>query len=109
MKVTWETDDPDLTPCFQKTVLVWVPCVFLWTCCFFEVYYIINSKKRDIPWTFLNILKCVVTATLVILTVVDLVTSLRSETPVYNVDIYSPLIKILTFVSIAEVYIILIN
>lgn len=99
--MTWYTEDPDLTPCFQKTVLVWVPCIFLWTFSVFEVFYILNSKKRDIPWNFLNILKSAVTALLIILTAVDLITAVNGadETPLYNVHIYTPLIKIFTFVS----------
>ncbi|XP_023999376.1 multidrug resistance-associated protein 1-like [Salvelinus sp. IW2-2015] len=27
---TWYTDKPDLTECFQNTVLVWFPCIYLW-------------------------------------------------------------------------------
>uniref|UniRef100_A0A674E9S7 ABC-type glutathione-S-conjugate transporter n=1 Tax=Salmo trutta TaxID=8032 RepID=A0A674E9S7_SALTR len=27
---TWYTDKPDLTECFQNTVLVWFPCFYLW-------------------------------------------------------------------------------
>ncbi|XP_061889552.1 multidrug resistance-associated protein 1 [Entelurus aequoreus] len=27
---TWYTANPDLTECFQNTVLVWVPCAYLW-------------------------------------------------------------------------------
>lgn len=67
----------------------------------FEVFYILNSKKRDIPWNFLNILKSAVTALLIILTAVDLITAVNGadETPLYNVHIYTPLIKIFTFVS----------
>ncbi|KAF3845736.1 hypothetical protein F7725_002814 [Dissostichus mawsoni] len=30
--LTWYTSRPDLTKCFQHTVLVWFPCVYLWTC-----------------------------------------------------------------------------
>uniref|UniRef100_A0A8D3BVZ3 ABC-type glutathione-S-conjugate transporter n=1 Tax=Scophthalmus maximus TaxID=52904 RepID=A0A8D3BVZ3_SCOMX len=26
----WESSNPDLTQCFQNTVLVWVPCIYLW-------------------------------------------------------------------------------
>lgn len=29
--LTWYTSRPDLTQCFQHTVLVWLPCVYLWT------------------------------------------------------------------------------
>ncbi|XP_028435648.1 multidrug resistance-associated protein 1 [Perca flavescens] len=30
--LTWYSSRPDLTQCFQHTVLVWFPCVYLWTC-----------------------------------------------------------------------------
>uniref|UniRef100_A0A8D2LRY7 Multidrug resistance-associated protein 1 n=1 Tax=Varanus komodoensis TaxID=61221 RepID=A0A8D2LRY7_VARKO len=29
---------PDFTTCFQNTVLIWIPCVFLWAC--FPVYFV---------------------------------------------------------------------
>ncbi|OWK61874.1 Multidrug resistance-associated protein 1 [Lonchura striata] len=34
--LTWHTEDPDFTLCFQNTVLVWIPCIYLWLC--FPVY-----------------------------------------------------------------------
>ncbi|NXM50901.1 MRP1 protein, partial [Gymnorhina tibicen] len=34
--LTWHTEDPYFTPCFQNTVLVWIPCIYLWLC--FPVY-----------------------------------------------------------------------
>ncbi|NXQ53258.1 MRP1 protein, partial [Anthoscopus minutus] len=34
--LTWHTEEPDFTPCFQNTVLVWIPCIYLWLC--FPVY-----------------------------------------------------------------------
>ncbi|NXR75548.1 MRP1 protein, partial [Pycnonotus jocosus] len=34
--LTWYTEDPDFTLCFQNTVLVWIPCIYLWLC--FPVY-----------------------------------------------------------------------
>ncbi|XP_067087498.1 multidrug resistance-associated protein 1-like [Osmerus mordax] len=30
--LTWYTPHPDLTQCFQHTVLVWFPCLYLWLC-----------------------------------------------------------------------------
>ncbi|XP_028841265.1 multidrug resistance-associated protein 1 [Denticeps clupeoides] len=30
--LTWNTAHPDLTQCFQHTVLVWFPCFYLWLC-----------------------------------------------------------------------------
>lgn len=81
-----------------------MPCLFLWTFASLEVYYILNSKKRNIPWNWLNITKVLLTIVLILLSFTDLVTNLAysesAEFTVYNVDIYTPVIKALSFVSI---------
>ncbi|XP_016134577.1 multidrug resistance-associated protein 1-like isoform X2 [Sinocyclocheilus grahami] len=38
--VTWYTPHPDLTQCFQHTVLVWFPCFYLWVCAPFYCLYL---------------------------------------------------------------------
>ncbi|XP_015175305.1 PREDICTED: multidrug resistance-associated protein 1 isoform X2 [Polistes dominula] len=98
--LTWNTDDPDLTECFQKTVLIWVPCLFLWIFSAMEVYYLLNSRRKNIPYTWLYISKQVLTAALIVLTIVDLGKAIHNipyET-VYNVDYVTPVIKIVSFV-----------
>nr|XP_021201313.2 multidrug resistance-associated protein 1 isoform X4 [Helicoverpa armigera] len=99
--LTWYTDSPELTPCFQKTVLVWTPCLYLWAAAFLDTYYILNSKERNIPWNILNISKLLITCLLIVLKFVDLGvtvhTSSQGEKEVFNADYYSPIIKILTF------------
>ncbi|XP_049867758.1 multidrug resistance-associated protein 1 isoform X3 [Pectinophora gossypiella] len=101
--LTWYTDSPELTPCFEKTVLVWVPCIYLWVFACLEAYYILNSKERNIPWNMLNISKLIITFLLIVLKFVDLgVTVHRSskedeEEEVFNADYYCPIIKLLTF------------
>lgn len=99
--MTWEADNPDLTPCFQQTVLVWVPCVFLWFFSFLEVYYIKQSRDRDIPYNSVNLSKLIITAAIIILTIVDLVyaISVQDNGKVFAVHFYTPVIKISTFVS----------
>ncbi|KAF3843965.1 hypothetical protein F7725_016013 [Dissostichus mawsoni] len=37
---TWYTANPDLTQCFQNTVLVWVPCIYLWLLAPFYCLYL---------------------------------------------------------------------
>ncbi|XP_028267253.1 multidrug resistance-associated protein 1 isoform X2 [Parambassis ranga] len=51
---TWHTENPDLTNCFQNTVLVWLPCLYLWICA--PVYLIsLRSHNRGyICMTHLN-------------------------------------------------------
>ncbi|XP_063822466.1 multidrug resistance-associated protein 1 isoform X1 [Ostrinia nubilalis] len=98
---TWHTDNPEFTPCFHKTVLVWTPCLYLWVAAFLDIYYILNSKEKNIPWNPLNITKLIVTSILIVVKFVDLgVTvhnSSQKENVVSNADYYSPIIKILTF------------
>ncbi|XP_061455661.1 multidrug resistance-associated protein 1-like isoform X1 [Rhineura floridana] len=36
--VTWHTEYPDFTKCFQNTVLIWIPCIYLWAC--FPIYFV---------------------------------------------------------------------
>ncbi|KAJ7306005.1 hypothetical protein JRQ81_010371 [Phrynocephalus forsythii] len=52
--VTWYTENPDFTQCFQNTALVWIPCVYLWAC--FPVYfvYLRRHDKGYIQMSHLN-------------------------------------------------------
>ncbi|XP_076266254.1 multidrug resistance-associated protein 1-like isoform X1 [Rhynchophorus ferrugineus] len=97
--LTWYTDDPDFTPCFEKTVLVWVPCLFLWCFSALEVYYIIKSKKKDIPWNWFNVLKLGITSVVSLLMLSDFATNLRKSSSEFvpSVDIYTPVFKLLSF------------
>lgn len=99
--MTWYTNDPDFTPCFQQTVLIWLPCAFLWLFSFLEIVYIRNSINRNIPYGFLNVSKLLLTGALIILSIVDLIVAIANNDsePVFAVDYYTPAIKIATFVS----------
>uniref|UniRef100_A0A1B6DLV8 ABC transporter TMD0 domain-containing protein n=1 Tax=Clastoptera arizonana TaxID=38151 RepID=A0A1B6DLV8_9HEMI len=59
LNTTWYTDQPELTPCFEKTVLVWAPSIVLLIALPIEIYYIWSSKDKNIPWNWLNISKVV--------------------------------------------------
>lgn len=101
LNLTWYTDDPDLTPCFQQTVLVWTPCAFLWVFSILELYYLRKSQNKDVPWSFLNVSKLALIGLLVVLTVVDLVKALTTDESLgsgYPVYYYTPAIKIATFI-----------
>ena len=56
---TWNTETPDFPECFHQTVLVWVPCGFMWLFAPFEIYQIITNKDENIPWSLVNISKTV--------------------------------------------------
>ncbi|XP_041981791.1 multidrug resistance-associated protein 1 isoform X4 [Aricia agestis] len=100
--LTWYTEDPEFTECFEKTVLIWVPCAYLWLAALLDAYYILHSKERNIPWNILNISKLVATCVLILLKLVDLGVAVhkssKDDEDVFSADYYSPLVKIATFI-----------
>ncbi|OQV11389.1 Multidrug resistance-associated protein 1 [Hypsibius exemplaris] len=46
---TWSTDDPDFTYCFEKTVLIWIPAVFLWFVAPFKLCFICRKSDQKSP------------------------------------------------------------
>lgn len=96
--MTWNTHDPDFTTCFQRTVLIWIPCLFFWTFSFLDIFYIKNSINRNVPWSIFSVSKLLFTSALILLTLVDLIVVFtNSGSDVYPVDYYTPAIKISTF------------
>lgn len=70
-----------------------------------EIYYIRNSKDRNIPWGFLNVSKLTVNLGLVLLAAVDLIMAItKDDAAIYSVHLYTPAVKIATFVSIIDCY-----
>ncbi|XP_006807938.1 multidrug resistance-associated protein 1 [Neolamprologus brichardi] len=57
---TWHTDNPDFTQCFQNTVLVWLPCFYLWLCAPFYVVYLHTHDHGYICMNHLNKAKAAV-------------------------------------------------
>ncbi|XP_070778984.1 multidrug resistance-associated protein 1 isoform X2 [Enoplosus armatus] len=51
---TWYAANPDLTQCFQNTVLVWLPCLYLWTCAPIYVIYLRSHDHGYICMSHLN-------------------------------------------------------
>lgn len=70
----------------------------------FDFYYLKASLDRNIPWNKLNITKLLFTIGLLVITILDLVMALIKKgedmpLPLNPVDIWGPIIKIVTFVS----------
>nr|CAD7452935.1 unnamed protein product [Timema tahoe] len=94
--LTWYTEDPDLTPCFQKTVLIWLPCALLWGLSPLEAYYILGSRTRNIAWNSLNVTKLVITSSLIFLCASDLGFEISRGSQgfdVFSADYLAPLVK----------------
>jgi ATP-binding cassette subfamily C (CFTR/MRP) protein 1 len=73
LNVTWNTDDPDFTPCFHKTVLAWSPSAIFFFSAVFELRNYLQSDQRNIPWNYYNITKILMTTSLAILSIVEIV------------------------------------
>lgn len=99
--VTWNTNDPDLTPCFENSILIWTPCLFLWIFSFVEVYYFMKSSKKNLPCTWQLISKYFLTIFLIVLSFTDfLVVFYNSFHETTNlIQYYTPIMKTITFVS----------
>ncbi|XP_075422206.1 multidrug resistance-associated protein 1-like isoform X3 [Ascaphus truei] len=52
--VSWHTQNPDFTKCFQNTVLVWIPCVYLWACFPFYLFYLQRNDQGYIQMSHLS-------------------------------------------------------
>uniref|UniRef100_A0A336MEP5 ABC-type glutathione-S-conjugate transporter n=1 Tax=Culicoides sonorensis TaxID=179676 RepID=A0A336MEP5_CULSO len=108
--IAWQLEVPDLTKCFEQTVLIWAPCAFLWIMLPLEIFYMKNSPTKDIPFSFWNLSKIILNVAIVILTVVDLGLAIKyksNDDPqiIFPVHFYTPIIKIVTFIlSICVVY-----
>ncbi|XP_012669991.1 ATP-binding cassette sub-family C member 3 isoform X2 [Clupea harengus] len=56
---TLYTDQPDLSECFQMSVLSWIPCVYLWLAFPFYVLYLKRNNKGYIMMSILNRVKTI--------------------------------------------------
>uniref|UniRef100_A0A336KSQ1 ABC-type glutathione-S-conjugate transporter n=1 Tax=Culicoides sonorensis TaxID=179676 RepID=A0A336KSQ1_CULSO len=108
--LTWYSDYPELTKCFEQTVLIWAPCAFLWIFLPLEISYMKNSPTKDIPFSFWNLSKIILNVAIVILAVIDLALAIKyksNDDPqiIFPVHFYTPIIKIVTIIlSIFVVY-----
>ncbi|XP_047488964.1 multidrug resistance-associated protein 1-like isoform X5 [Penaeus chinensis] len=97
--VTWYTDNPDFTQCFERTVFVWVPCFFLWVFTPMEIFYLKSSPDRLVPWSWVNISKLIGSTLLMTVQCVDFFHAVyrnANEGEVYGVDYAAPAIIFFT-------------
>lgn len=62
--LTWHTDAPELTHCFQNTVLAWLPCLYLWLSAPFYILYLHTHNSGYICMNHLNKAKTAVSVLL---------------------------------------------
>ncbi|XP_065206736.1 multidrug resistance-associated protein 1-like [Planococcus citri] len=101
--LTWFTENPKFTPCFEETVLVWIPSSILWASCIIAILSGFQSKARDIPWGWLNIGKLVGIGILLLITFLDAGYAFSwhpSYMKMYAVDYSNAIIRHLNFILV---------
>ncbi|XP_022092710.1 multidrug resistance-associated protein 1-like [Acanthaster planci] len=95
---------PDLSPCFQETVLSWLPLLFLWVVAPFYLYYMRRHDRGCIQVSCLHRTKMLFVVLLILIslaevcfTVVQIFTSTQPPAPVYLI---SPAIVTLTMMLV---------
>ncbi|XP_064415228.1 multidrug resistance-associated protein 1 isoform X2 [Latimeria chalumnae] len=70
---TWYTENPDFTKCFQNSVLVWIPCVYLWVASLFYYLYLRRYGRGYIRMSWLNKTKTVLAVLMWLICWVDII------------------------------------
>ncbi|XP_047424944.1 multidrug resistance-associated protein 1-like isoform X2 [Mugil cephalus] len=100
--LTWYSSRPDLTQCFQHTVLVWFPCVYLWTCSpVYLLYLQLRPQRGVIPLSKLCCSKTLLALSLASFSLLDMFYFLVKKTEeIQNhlLVLLGPLIRSLTLV-----------
>ncbi|XP_058453712.1 multidrug resistance-associated protein 1-like [Malaya genurostris] len=104
--LTWRPEDADLTFCFQRIILQWVPCFFLYVFTVYEAYRIASSRYRDIPWNWLNISKMLISFLLMVLSWIDLgmVVNYHNQADVFDVQILVAIFNAVAYIVTIVLY-----
>ena len=69
---TWDTDNPDFTPCFESTVFAWIPAAFLLIGIPFEISAYQSSIDRHLSFSVFSVTKILMSLGMAGCTVVEL-------------------------------------
>ena len=97
--LTWYTGLPQLTECFQATVLVYLPVGVLLVTLPLDIYNCLTSKSREVPWSARIVLRLLLTVTASVLAVLQLILSDFSEVVVVA-DVAGPVLSFLAYVTL---------
>ncbi|OQV14983.1 Multidrug resistance-associated protein 1 [Hypsibius exemplaris] len=70
--LTWNTSQPDLTQCFQTTVLAWVPTAFLILTIPLQYYSVSQLTGKGKNWTLLSLTKMIFLVILILVSLTEL-------------------------------------
>ncbi|XP_015781935.1 multidrug resistance-associated protein 1 [Tetranychus urticae] len=91
----WSSSKPGLTQCFKRTILNWLPTIFLWFFCFFEFLRIARVKNKTIKWNRHNFICVILSLAYIFLNDLQFGRILyKSEDSITPVDLHVPLANV---------------
>ncbi|XP_014250192.1 multidrug resistance-associated protein 1-like [Cimex lectularius] len=98
--LTWYTDTPELTPCLEKSLSILVPFLFVILFIWIDIYDIVYSNTRNIPWSQFNKMKLLLCSGILILGIIDFVYIVITLNKgfVFPVDLCTSLVKIVLMI-----------
>lgn len=101
--LTWYTDDPDFTGCFQQTVIVYLPAALLLAFAPLHVHFVRTSRDKMIPWTLVMVAKVALNSLLVATALVDLglvvTKDIKTDGPWQPVDYVAAAVELVSMSS----------
>ncbi|KAI8785114.1 multidrug resistance-associated protein 1 [Biomphalaria glabrata] len=94
--LTWSNNTwPEFTPCFQYTILTWVPCAWLWLSSPVYIYYLSSTQKDPQPIKWLFSVKVFCSLVIILLEILE-IAEVSYSGKSFTADLLSPIIWILT-------------
>ncbi|KAG1691084.1 Multidrug resistance-associated protein 1 [Nymphon striatum] len=109
LNLTWYTEDPDFTDCFQNTALVWIPVALLFVATPYELWIQSVSRVSNIPWNSINILKLLFLSIQTALSVSMIVCNFISWKEGYSANTIAHFLLCLSYIELVETWKLAIN
>ena len=90
LSLTWNTPNPDFTPCFHQTALMAAPLLYLVLFLPLEVYLCHQSRSSQVPWSLHNILRLTGVGFIVLISSAELVLTVLSTKKLFISDLIAP-------------------
>nr|XP_033799380.1 canalicular multispecific organic anion transporter 1 [Geotrypetes seraphini] len=86
-----ERPDPDLPKCFEQTILVWIPLIFLWLSAPWRLIYLLKHRNRNFSYTKLYPAKQCLTGFLFLTSLAEVAVTISEDIEKYTNPALGPL------------------
>ncbi|XP_060068351.1 multidrug resistance-associated protein 1-like [Ylistrum balloti] len=96
---TWNSSWPQFTECFQNTVLVWVPCGYVWLALPFYIWYLTSVIGQPLKCSWKHRIKLAIAVILIaflVYWIVEVVNTLKPKEEYWRATLVGPIIHLAT-------------